>query len=132
MLYIGTFLQLTSQESPEELDRRHGEFTLLVAARNREAARDLFRARCHSLRETTDFFSGDCTLYLIQLVEMAAFPEDDPILINYKSFAGDPIMPFIGCARPSAGSDACKVYSWEENIPNIDGYTGEPFLTFRS
>ena len=51
-------------------------------------------------------------------------------MMSYQSYAGDPILPFIGCSIPSGETDSCKIYNWENNKLEIDGYSGKLFLEF--
>jgi len=132
MLYIGNFLYLANQQSPEEADRRHGEFNLIVDTDSDEVAIGLFKERILELRDSRDFFEGDCRIFFNQLIEFGKVPDATAVLINFKSVAGDPQMPFIGCTLPSADADDCRIFDWEAGQPEIDGEQGAPFLTFPS
>lgn len=132
MIYIGNFLHTTNQEQKGTMDRRHGEFTLIVETDDAETALYLFREKILAYRRVRDFFPGDCTVFLAQFYELTAFPKKEAIMLNYNSYAGDPVMPFIGCTLPSAMSDECRIYEWKENTPKIDGTKGKPFVEFKS
>lgn len=132
MIYIGSFLHTTNQQEESEADRRHGEFNLLVNAENREAALQLFRARIHHFRKNTDLFEGECRVFLSRLLEFDEISRGQAILTNYKSMAGDPLMPYIGCAHPSEASDGCRIIDWNDNTPEIDGRDGQLFLKFEA
>jgi len=43
MIYIGNFLHLTNQQNRDEMERRHGEFHLMVAAETVDQALALFK-----------------------------------------------------------------------------------------
>ena len=130
MIYIGEFLHLTNQQEPEEADRRHGSFNLVVETGSLEKAISMFRQQLIDYREARDFFEGDCLVYLVQLLEFESFPRTQPLMFNFTSIAGDPIMPFIGCSLPTEKSDACKIFEWEENGPEVDGDQRKLFLEF--
>jgi hypothetical protein len=130
MVFIGTFLYATNQQEVAELDRRHGEFTLIVEADNNRGAIDLFKARIEQLRESSEFFQGNCTIYFNQLLEFHNFPRSEAMLLNIRSIAGDPVMPFIGCSIPSGETDNCRIFNWSENMPEIDGQNEVVFMQF--
>ncbi|MGB5984744.1 MAG: hypothetical protein WBG37_05510 [Desulfobacterales bacterium] len=130
MVFIGTFFYATNQQEVAELDRRHGEFTLIVEADNNRGAIDLFKARIEQLRESSEFFQGNCTIYFNQLLEFHNFPRSEAMLLNIRSIAGDPVMPFIGCSIPSGETDNCRIFNWSENMPEIDGQNEVVFMQF--
>ena len=130
MLYIGNFLYLTNQQCESESDRRHGEFNLIVETSNNEAAVDLFREQILELRASSDFFEGKCRIFFSQTIEFERVSNSSATLINFKSIAGDPQMPFIGCTLPTDAADDCRVFGWDENQPEIDGEKGNPFMEF--
>lgn len=130
MIYIGNFLHTTNQQEESEADRRHGEFNLLVDAESREAAFRLFRERIIHFRSTSGLFEGECRIFLSRLLEFDAFPKERAVLTNYKSMAGDPLMPYIGCSYPSEETDGCRIIDWNDNTPEIDGREGQLFVKF--
>jgi hypothetical protein len=130
MIYFGNFMQLTNQQAPSESERRYGEFSLVVEADDYDAAVDQFKQRIKEYRETSSLFEGECTIFFTQLLEFVDFPRQAAML-NYKSFAGDPMMPFIGCSLPDSDDDSCKIYNWEENNLEVGGHRGKLFLEFR-
>jgi hypothetical protein len=132
MFYIGNFTYATNQEETLEEDRRHGEFSLIVDADNPYLAILKFKERIVKYRETSDFFQGDCFIYLIQLFELDQFPVGEAMMFNYKSTAGDPLMPFIRCSMPSDLTDSCRLFDWKNNIPEVDGQKEKLFLQFES
>jgi len=132
MIYIGNFLHTTNQEKQKEMDRRHGEFTLIVETDDAETALHLFREKILAYRRVRDFFEGECSVFLTQFYELKTFPRKEALMLNYSSYAGDPAMPFIGCTLPSAMSDECRIYEWNENEPQINGMKGKPFMEFQS
>lgn len=131
MIYIGNFLHTTNQEQSKEQDRRHGEFSLIVEASDAETALSLFRERLVVYRRLRDFFQGECSIFLTQFYELKALPGKEALMVSYSSYAGDPVMPFIGCTLPSAVSDECRIYEWKENEPQIDGMRGKLFIEFK-
>ena len=52
-------------------------------------------------------------------------------MLNLKSTVGDPLLPFIGCSIPSDQTNACRIYDWKNNEPEIDGSNEKLFLEFR-
>ena len=131
MIFIGKFFYLTSQQEIEEEDRRHGEFDLIIEARDGETAFLKFKERIAEIRDKGDFFQGQTRVFFIQLLEFDRFPRSQALMLNLKSTAGDPLMPFIGCSIPSDQTDACRIYDWKNNEPEIDGQNEKLFLEFR-
>lgn len=132
MYFIGNFTYTTNQEKTLEKDRRHGEFSLIVDAENPYRAILKYKDRIVKYRETSDLFQGDCLIYLIQLFELDQFPVDEAMMFNYKSIAGDPMMPFIRCSMPNDLTDTCRLFDWKNNIPEIDGKKEKLFLQFEA
>ncbi len=132
MIFIGKFFYLTNQQEIEEQERRHGEFDLIVEAQEGEDAFMKFKQRIGELRDKGDFFQGQTRIFFIQLLEFDRFPRHQALMLNLKSTAGDPLMPFIGCSIPSDQADACRIYDWKNNEPEIDGQNEKLFLEFRS
>lgn len=130
MIFIGHFMHMTNQEQVAENDRRHGEFQMIIEADGLEAALNGFRDRLLLYRRERDFFEGACRIYLVQLLELDRFPLESALMIHFKSVAGDPVMPFIGCSLPSSDSDACRIFDWDDSGPEIDGQSEKLFLTF--
>jgi hypothetical protein len=130
MIFIGKFFYLTNQQEIEEQERRHGEFDLIVEAQDGETAFMKFKQRVGDLREKGDFFQGQTRIFFIQLLEFDRFPRHQALMLNLKSTAGDPLMPFIGCSIPSDQADACRIYDWKNNEPEIDGQNEKLFLEF--
>ena len=131
MLFIGNFYYVSNQEESSEDDRRHGEFNLMIEADSAEVALDRFKSRILALRELRDFFAGDCSIFFLQLLEFEGLPRTEAMILNYKSYAGDPVMPFIGCIIPSDQADACRIHSWKESTPEIEGKDQKVFLEFK-
>jgi len=132
MYFIGNFVHATNQEEILEEDRRHGEFSLIVNAADPYQAFLKFRDRIVQYREKSDFFQGDCSIYLIQLFELDTFPVDEAMMLSYKSIAGDPLMPFIRCSLPNDLTDSCRLFDWKNNAPEIDGQAEKLFLKFET
>ena len=130
MIFIGKFVYLTNQQEIEEQERRHGEFDLIVEAQDGEAAFIKFKQRIGELRDKGDFFQGQTRIFFIQLLEFDRFPRHQALMLNLKSTAGDPLMPFIGCSIPSDQANACRIYDWKNNEPEIDGQNEKLFLEF--
>ena len=74
MLYIGKFLHMTNQQEAEESERRHGEFNLIVEAQNSQEAIEYFKERIIELKENSDLFEGECSIYFAHLLELEKFP----------------------------------------------------------
>jgi len=130
VIYIGSFYYLTDQQRPSESDRRHGEFTLIVEAQTAEEAAGFFRKRILDARKHSGLFSGKALVFFSQLLELDRLPRAEALMVNYKSIAGDPAMPFIGCTVPMDQADGCRIIDWDDNRPAIDGKTESPFLSF--
>ena len=131
MIFFGEFFLLTNQEELEEGDRRHGEFNLIVETHDTKTAINMFKQRIIEFRQQSQFFTGDCKIFFIRLLEFDNFPQARAMMLNYKSTAGDPIMPFIGCTIPSDQEDACRIYNWKDNAPEVDGQNETLFLEFQ-
>jgi hypothetical protein len=131
MLFIGNFYYVSNQEEALDANRRHGEFNLMIEADSAEVALDMFRSRILALRELRDFFAGDCSIFFAQLLEFDGLPRSEAMILNYKSYAGDPVMPFIGCIIPSDQVDACRIHGWKESTPEIEGQNQKVFLEFK-
>jgi hypothetical protein len=131
MIYIGSFLHLTNQEQTSEQERRHGEFSLLIEASSSDEAVYKFRGKIVAYRMSRDFFEGDCDIFFSQLLEFRNLPSKEPIMFNYHSFAGDPVMPYISCSLPSEVTDSCRIVGWNESHPEIDEKPRAPFLSFK-
>lgn len=132
MIFIGNFMLLTHQEKIDEADRRHGEFSLIVEAPTNELAIGLFREKLLKLRSTSTMFEGQCTIFFTHLMEFDRFPSDEAMILNYRSWAGDPQLPYIGCAFPTGYTDGCRIHEWRHNRPEIDGMDERLFLEFRA
>ena len=132
MIYIANFLHVTDQQEVLESERRHGEFSLIIESGSHETAMQKFKDRIIAFRKSSDFFQGDCRIFFTQLFEFDSFPNAEAIMLNYKSIVGDPFLPFIGCSIPTGESDACRIFDWKNNIPEIDGENDNLFLEFKN
>jgi len=132
MIYIGKFLHATNQQNTKETDRRHGEFNLFIEAEGENSAIDKFKLRINEFRETSDLFEGDCSIYMVHLLELKEFPKEKARMLYYKSIAGDPVMPYISCSAPSGEADGCTILNWMENRPEIDGQDTNVFIHFKA
>lgn len=130
MYFIANFNYLSDQRETEENNRRHGSFSMVVQTETTEQALDHFRRRLLRFRAASTLFSGRCSIYITQLLEFERFPEDEAVLLNFKSFAGDPIMPFIACTVPTEQSNACHIHEWENNQPVTEGKPDSLFIEF--
>jgi hypothetical protein len=130
MIYIGNFFHVTNQQENMEEKRRHGGFNLIVEAENHHEATEKFKTQILKLKGTRDFLSGKCSIFFTQLFEFDTIPKEEAMMINYKSIAGDPIMPFIGCSVPTDSSDGCKIYNWQDNVVEIEGKNEKVFMQF--
>ncbi len=132
MIYIGKFLHATNQQETEESERRHGEFNLIIEAENQDAAVEKFKERISGFRDSSDLFQGDCSIYMVHLLELSEFPKDNARMLYYKSIAGDPIMPYISCSAPSGESEGCRILNWMERTPELDGQDANLFIHFKA
>lgn len=132
MIFIGNFLHLTNKEKKNESERRHGEFNLIIEAEKTEEAIHMFKERIIELRESSDFFEGDCSVFFNQLLGIDKFSKTKATMLNYKSIAGDPVMPFIGCSFPSSEGDDCSIYEWKDVTLKIDSEKNDLFIEFKS
>lgn len=132
MIYIGNFLVLTNQDEVQERDRRHGEFNLFIEAPDTESALALFKDRIHDYRRNSDFFEGECRVFLIQLLELDGLPNSRAMMLTYKSTVGDPLLPYIGCVVPNEQADSCRIFQWQSNRPDIDGIDEDLFVSFEA
>jgi hypothetical protein len=132
MIYIGNFLYLSNQEKNQTDKRRHGEFNLIVEADGIETAVDLFKQRIVQLKKNRDFFEGQCSIIINQFLGVDNFSTNKATIINYKSIAGDPVMPFIGCSFPTSESDDCRIYEWKDIHLEIDSEKSDLFMEFNA
>jgi hypothetical protein len=130
MVYIGHFVYVSNQQEASENERRHGDFDLIVEAESSEEAVTRFRERVVAYRNSDKFFEGECKIYFINLIEFNQFPQARAFMLNFKSFAGDPILPHIECTIPSESTDGCKISDWAGASPTIDGKPEHVFLEF--
>lgn len=130
MIYIGNFLHLTNQQQPTEMERRHGEFHLMVTADSIDRALELFREKIAALRENSAFFEGKCSVFLNQILGFETIDDQEAFMLNYKSVAGDPVMPFIGCSLPTNDSDDCRIFEWEGLNLKSGGKSNKLFVQF--
>lgn len=132
MIYIGNFLVLTDQEKIQEADRRHGEFNLIIEAPDASTALVSFKNCIVAYRQKKEFFRGDSSFFLIQLLEFDRLPTNNAMLVTYKSTIGDPTLPYISCLVPGEDTDSCRIYDWKGKRPQIDGQVENLFLEFRA
>ena len=130
MYFIGNFQHITDHQSDSENDRRYGSFSLMVSAKTADDALEKFRLRLLAYRDSTTFFQGKCTIFITQLLEFEQFPENEAIMLNFKSFAGDPVMPFIACVVPTEQSNACSIHEWDQGRPLTEGRMDTVFIQF--
>lgn len=130
MIYLGNFVHYTNQQDENELNRRHGEFHLIVQADSSDSAIELFERRIREAKEASELFEGRCRIYFTQLLEFDTLPSEHAALLNFKSVAGDPAMPYIGCTIPSREQEVCRIFDWNRSAPSIDGEAEDLFLQF--
>lgn len=130
MIYLGNFLFLTNQEASDVNERRHGSFNLVVNADDEATAVAFFKTRIQQYRDESSFFEGNCQIFFIHLMEFDRFPRDQAIMLNYRSQAGDPVLPYIECAAPLSDNNACTIHEWNENQPAIEGKREKLFMSF--
>ena len=121
MYYIGNFQHLTDQEQEKVEERRHGDFTMMVAARSAQEALEKFRRQLMAFRTSSAFFTGQSRIYISQILEFKKVPDQEAVLLNLKSYAGDPLLPFISCIVPTDQSDACSIHDWRQKTPSTEG-----------
>ena len=132
MIFVGNFLVLTDQEKIQETDRRHGEFNLMVESPNAPSALVSFKDCIVAHRRNKDFFQGDCSFFLTQLLEFDRLPSNNAMMLTYKSTVGDPTLPYISCLVPGSDTDGCRIFDWEGKRPQIDGQAENLFLEFKA
>ncbi len=132
MLFIGSFLYRSGEEKTEPDQRRHGEFCLMVDADNTEEAIGRFKEKIEQVSISGGFFEGRCSVFIYQLLGVERFSKTRAMMLNFKSQAGDPVMPFIGCSHPTPESDDCKIYEWEGSNIRIDSEKGALFMAFQA
>jgi hypothetical protein len=71
-------------------------------------------------------------VFFNQLLGIEKFSKTKATMTNYKSIAGDPVMPFIGCSLPTSGGNACSVYEWKDVTLEIDSEKSDLFIGFKS
>lgn len=103
---------------------------MMVSADTINDALGKFRQKLVTYRKSTTFFEGKCTIYITQLLEFDKFPQQEAVMMNFKSFAGDPVMPFIACVLPTEESNACSIHEWEQGHPVTEGQKDTVFLEF--
>ena len=130
MYFIGNFQYLTDQQRENEAERRHGVFSMMVQAPTAEEALERFRRRLIEFRTSATFFEGRCHIFISQLLEFDQVPESEAVMLNLRSYAGDPMLPFIGCIVPTEQSDACTIHEWKQNQPLTEGKEDSLFITF--
>jgi hypothetical protein len=130
MHFIGNFQHVSNQLAEAEDDRRHGSFSMVVSADTINAAMEKFRQKLIAYQKSTSFFEGRSAVFLTQLLEFDRFPQDEAIMLNFKSFAGDPVMPFIACSVPTERNNACKIHEWDDGRPLTEGQKDTVFVQF--
>lgn len=130
MYFIGNFQYLTNQQHGNEVERRHGLFSMMVQAESSEQALEKFRQRITLFQQSSSLFEGQCAIYITQLLEFDQVPESEAVLLNYRSYVGDPILPHIACVVPTEQSNACTIHEWSNNQPLTEGREDALFLQF--
>jgi hypothetical protein len=130
MYFIGNFQHVSQQLAEDENERRHGSFSMMVVADTTNAAMEKFRQKLLAYRKSTTFFEGRSTIFITRVLEFEQFPRDEAIMLNFKSFAGDPLMPFIACSVPTEESNACKIHEWDSGQPLTEGQKDSVFIQF--
>lgn len=130
MYFIGNFQYLTDQINENEKEQRHGLFSMMVQAESADQALDKFRMRLTTFRQSSSFFEGHCTIFISHLLEFDQVPQHEAVMLNYRSYAGEPILPFISCVVPTEQSNACTIQEWKSNHPMTEGRKDNLFLEF--
>lgn len=130
MYFIANFQYLTNQQQGSEAERRHGMFSMIVQADTSESALNKFRQRITDFQQSSSLFEGHCTIYITQLLEFDQVPADEAVMLNYRSYVGDPVLPHIACVVPTEQSNSCTIHEWSENHPLTEGHEDTLFLQF--
>ncbi|RJQ87958.1 MAG: hypothetical protein C4519_00210 [Desulfobacteraceae bacterium] len=131
MYFIANFQYLTDQQQENENERRHGNFSMMIQAESAEKALDRFRQRLVEFHRSSAFFEGGCVIFITQLLEFDQFPNTEAIMLNFRSYAGDPILPFISCVVPTEQSNACTIHEWKGKHPVTEGREDSLFIEFK-
>ena len=130
MYFIGNFQHVSDQLAEDDNQRRHGSFSMMVSADTTHEAMKKFRQKLLAYHKSTTFFEGRTTIFITQLLEFEHFPQDEAIMLNFKSFAGDPLMPYIACSVPTKENNACKIHEWDDCQPLTEGQKDAVFMQF--
>lgn len=130
MYFIANFQHLTDQQETKDSDRRYGAFSMMLEAKSSQIALEKFRQRIIGFRESSTLFEGRCSVFITQLIEFEEFPNQEAVLLNFSSFAGDPILPHIACVVPTEQSNSCSIHEWDNNQPFTEGQRDKLFLNF--
>jgi hypothetical protein len=130
MYFIGNFQYLTALQQENDKERRHGLFSMMVQAESADQALEKFRLRLSTFRDSSSFFEGHCTVFISQLLEFDQVPQNEAVMLNFRSYAGDPILPFISCVVPTEKSNACTIHEWKSNHPMTEGREDSLFMEF--
>ncbi|MDA8138378.1 MAG: hypothetical protein M0036_06935 [Desulfobacteraceae bacterium] len=130
MYFIGNFQYLTNQQQGSEVERRHGFFSMMVQAASSQVALEKFRQRLDLFRQSSSLFEGQCTIYISQLLEFDQVPTQEAVMLNYRSYVGDPLLPHISCVVPTEQSNACTIHEWAKGHPRTEGHEDALFLQF--
>ena len=130
MYFIGNFQYLNDQQKESEAERRHGLFSMMVQADSVDMALDKFRQRLTGFHQSSSLFEGRCTIYISQLLEFNQLPQEEAVLLNFRSYVGDPILPFIACVVPTEMSNSCTIHEWNRNHPTTEGREDTLFIEF--
>lgn len=130
MFFLANFTHVTDQQHSLETERRHGSFSMMVQADSVEDAMWQFREKVIEFRTTRSFFTGKCSVFISELIEFTHFPLNQAVMLNFKSYAGDPVMPYIACVVPDEQGDACTIHEWRNQAPLTEGFKNSLFLEF--
>lgn len=130
MYFIANFQYLTNQQQGSEVERRHGVFSMMVRADKSDQALEKFRQRITLFQKSSALFEGQCSIFITQLLEFDQVPENEAVMLNYRSYVGDPVLPHISCVVPTEQSNACTIHEWSNNQPFTEGREDALFLQF--
>lgn len=130
MYFIGNFQYLTDQQKENEAERRHGLFSMMVQADSANMALDKFRERLDAFRQSSSLFEGHCAIYISQVLEFSQPPQEEAVLLNFRSYVGDPVLPYIACVVPTEQSNSCTIHEWKKNHPTTEGREDKMFIEF--
>jgi hypothetical protein len=81
-------------------------------------------------RQSSSLFEGHCSIYISHLLEFDQVPAQEAVMLNYRSYVGDPLLPHISCVVPTEQSNACTIHQWAGGLPMTEGREDDLFIQF--